>query len=51
MLLGNLRGRGGIGVLLGRRRLHDSGAEDGEGTAVLASLSLRRDGADEVSAQ
>jgi hypothetical protein len=36
-------------VLLGRHRLRDSGAEDGEGTVVLASLSLCRDRADEVS--
>jgi hypothetical protein len=40
-----------MGVLLGLCWLHDTGAEDGEATAVLASLSLRRNLADDVSVQ
>jgi hypothetical protein len=51
MLLGHFWWRGGIGVLMGRRRLHNSGAEDGDGTVVLALLSLHWDRADEVSVQ
>ena len=51
MLLGHLHVRGGIGMLFGCRWLHDSRAEDGVGTAVLALLSLHQDQADEVSVQ
>ncbi len=51
ILLGHLWQCSGIGVLLGHCWLHNSGAEDGEGTAVLALLSLHQDQADEVSVQ
>ncbi len=51
MLLGHLWRGGDIVVLFGHCQLHDSGAENGEGTAVLASLSLHWDWADEVSVQ